>query len=190
LKLKHLRFLRSTSFFVAWGIVFAALLGVLSSLAQLFPDVRPTFKISGTLIVVSAIIGAVYAFRKSREIHLPVEDLLPEANTDEATLSLECSSDRNVIAQVLNLAKKSYPNVDPPPLNRYQQFVGVNAAILVCLFNSNREVVGYFDVYPLKTGFCDLLYSGEVAELDVRAEHILTPQEAWLAGDCISPVWQ
>ena len=181
LKLKRLRFLRSPSFFIAWGIAFAFLLGLLSSLAQLFPDVRPTFKISGTLIIVSGIIGAVYAFRKSPEIHLSVEDLLPEENAGEATLSLECSSDRNVIAQVLDLAKRSYPNVDPPSLNRYQQFVDVNATLLVCLLNSTREVVGYFDIYPLKAEFCNLLYRGKVGELDVRAEQILPPEEARLA---------
>lgn len=179
--LKYFRFLLSKAFFVSWGIAFGFLIGVLSGLAQLFPDVKPSLKISAGLIIVSAGIGVIYAYRTSREIHLPVNDLFPETPVVGPTLSLECSSDRNVIAQVLDLAKRIYPGVEAPPLDRYEQFVGVNPAMLVCLFNSTREVVGYFDVYPLEADFCKLLFDGVRGELDVRKEHILAPQEAWLA---------
>jgi hypothetical protein len=179
--LKRLRFLLSKSFFVSWGIAFAFLMGVFSSLAQLLPDFRLSLRLSFALIGVSAGIGTVYAFRKNRPVHLSADDLLPDTLSLGPALSLECSSDRNAIAQVLDLAKEVYPGFTPPTLERYQQFVSVNPTILVCLFNSTREVIGYFDVYPLRADFCDLLVNGSRGELDVRKDHILSPKDAWLA---------
>jgi hypothetical protein len=179
--LKRLRFLLSKSFFVSWGIAFGFLIGVFSGLAQLLPNFKLSLKLSITLIAISAGIGTVYSFRKNRSVHLSVDDLLPDSPSLAPALSLECSFDRNVIAQVLDLAKRIYPGVVPPPPDRYEQFVSVNRAILVCLFNANREVVGYFDVYPLRPGFLAFLIDGTYGELDVRKEHILAPEDAWLA---------
>ena len=156
-------------------------MGLFSSLAQLLPEFKLSLKLSLALIAVSAGIGVVYAFRKNRPGHLSAEDLLPDQPTLGPSLSLECSSQRNAIAQVLDLAKRIYPGFTPPTQKRYEQFVEVNPAILVCLFNSNREGVGYFDVYPLHPDFCELLISGSQGELDVRKDHILAPNDAWLA---------
>jgi hypothetical protein len=178
---KRLRFLLSKSFFVSWGIAFGFLMGVFSSLAQLLPNFKLSLRLSFALIAVSAGIGTIYAFRKNRPVHLSADDLLPDQPSLGQVLSLECSSDRSAIAQVLDLAKRAYPGFTPPTLERYEQLVSVNPAILVCLFNSNREVVGYFDVYPLRADFCDLLTNGSHGELDVRKDYILSPQDAWLA---------
>ena len=179
--LRRLRFLGTKAFFVSWGIAFGTLVGVVASLAQLFPDLKLSLRTSFVLIGISAAIGAVYAYKKHRAFHLPVEDLVPDSPGIGPALSLECSTKRNVLSQVLDLAKRMYPRVDPPPLDRYQRLVAVNPALLAVLFDSSREVVGYFDVYPLRPDFCDLLFKGLRGELDARPEHILPPEEAWQA---------
>jgi hypothetical protein len=179
--LRRFRFVVSKDFFVSWGISFGFLLGIFSGLAQLLPDLKLSLQASFGLIAGSALIGIVYAYRKNRAVHLAVDNLLPDSPGVGPGLSLECSTERNAIIQVLDLAKRVYPEVDPPPVDRYQRFVTVNPALLVALFNSHREVVGYFDVYPMQSDFCDLLFKGLRGELDTRAEHILPPEEAWQA---------
>lgn len=178
-RLKRLRFLASKAFFVSWGIACVFLLGFFSSLAQLFPDLRLSLRTSLALVAASAVIAAVYSYKKHRAVHLPLEHLLPDTPSVGPRFSLECSTERNVIIQVLDLAKRVYPGVEPPPLDRYQRLVAVNPALLTVLFDSNRRVVGYFDIYPLRPDFGNLLFKGLRGELDARPEHILPPEEAW-----------
>lgn len=108
-------------FLLIWAVSFAALIGVFSGLVQLLPSVTFSLTTSAAIILLSAIMGATYAFRANRSVHLPLEDLLPDQPTLGSLLLLECSVKRCMIAQVLDLAKRVYPTVAPPPIDRYEQ---------------------------------------------------------------------
>ncbi len=116
--------------------------------------------------------------REARPVQLPIDDLFPENLTSSHRLSASCSTTREVILQVNNLATRVYPGVRPLPPDRYEQWLMVNDNLLVVLLNTNSEVIGYFDIFPLQPEFFNFFVSGAFGEHDIRREHILGPQQA------------
>jgi len=182
LSLRQLRWLISKQFFISWGVVFAALIGLLAALATLFPQVR--FNVYTSLFVVglSALLGAGYAFRENRPTPLPpIDELVPEPSSSTGRLIARCSTTREVVLQVNSLAKRVYPGVRPLPPDRYEQWLMINDNILLALLNANSEVIGYFDIFPLQPEFFNFFMSGAFGEHDIRREHILAPDQARFA---------
>jgi hypothetical protein len=164
----------TTRFFLSWGIVFVTLIGLASGLAQFFPQVKFTVASSGLLVLVVAAIGLGYALVTAKPVHIPPV-LLPE---EPATFSIECCTDRSVLLAVNKLAGHSYAGVRPLPPDRYEQWLMTNETILISLFNEGRELLGYFDVFPLQTDFLNLFIAGSCGEHDIRREHILSREQA------------
>lgn len=164
-------------FGVAWMFAMPALLGVASALAQLFPSVAAPSVNAVAITIGSALIAAVYVGRNIAPDHLPLSDLLPDSLESFPTISLECTTDRAAILEVHRLTEEVYPGVDPLPADRYEEWLGINPQMFVCLFDSSRRVLGYFDVFPLEANFMAELVAGRVGEHDIRKEHILAPED-------------
>jgi hypothetical protein len=96
---------------------------------------------------------------------------------------IECVTTRGPIIAVHELTRIVYPGVAPLPVERYEQWLLINPNIFVCLFGHDRRVLGYFDVFPLRGDFMNLLVEGRVGERDIRREHILRPRQASSASD-------
>lgn len=161
---------------LAWAVAFAALVGVASGVAELFPSLPAAPRAS--LFLMATLLAGVYALLTSRPEHLPVGELLPDQLSDAPPLSLECVTDRASALAVRRMAEEVYPGVEPLPSDRYEQWLMVNPSIFVCLLDRSRQVLGYFDVFPLRHDFMSLLLEGRVGEQDIRREHILVPRQA------------
>ncbi len=165
-------------FGVAWAIAFAAILGVVSGIAQLLPAIETVPHSSLGALMMSAVVAAVHAWRRAVPEPLPAGDLLPETLSTSPPYCLECSTDRSALLSVHAMAEEVYPGVAPLPTDRYEQWLIRNENIFVCLFDHTREVRGYFDVFPLREDFMSLFVEGVVGEQDIRREHLLIPSEA------------
>jgi hypothetical protein len=161
---------------LAWALSFAALLGVGSGVAELFPRL-PSAPRAG-LFVASMLIAAMYAWFASRPEHISAIDLLPDDLADSPSLFLECVTDRAAVLSVRDMTVAVYPGVQPLPSDRYEQWLMLNPTIFVCLFDSSRNVRGYFDVFPLDQNFMTLFIQGRVGEQDIRREHMLQQRAA------------
>jgi hypothetical protein len=82
-----------------------------------------------------------------------------------------------MVSAVNHLAARVYRDVEPLPIERYEQWLLVNPSILVCLKDSWGYFQGYFDVYPLTDSFFDLFEEGLVGEQEIRHVHILPPEK-------------
>jgi hypothetical protein len=67
---------------------------------------------------------------------------------------------------------------DSIAFERYEQWRLKNRQILVCLLDHSQEVVGYFDILPLRSNFVDAFLSGRVVEHQIGPDDILAPQHA------------
>lgn len=168
----------SKRFWIVWAGVFAALIGIASGLAQLFSEVKLSATKASVLIIVSSIIGAIYALLTTSPVHLPVDDIVPSTVTSHPVMSLEVTTERALQLQANRLAASSYTRVAPLSSDRYEQWLMINPNVLACLLNNNRQVVGYFDVFPLESSFFKLFIDGLCVEHDIRREHILGPSLA------------
>jgi hypothetical protein len=169
-------------FAVGWAVAFAALLGVTSGVAQLFPTLASGLRSAISLLGASVVLAAVYAWHRSAPQHLPLSEVLPDQLASSPSLSIECTTDRAPLLAVHRLTEDVYPGVEPLSSERYEQWLMVNPNIFVCLFDATRNVLGYFDVFPLRGDFLQLLVEGAVGEQDIRREHFLTPAEAGSAS--------
>lgn len=165
-------------FVAAWAIAFAALVGVVSGITQLFPSVAARVPFAVAILLGSIAIAAWYAWKRVRPVPLPLAGLLPDSLATAPTIAIECTSERAALLQVHRLTEEVYPGVEPLPTDRYEQWLLLNPDIFVCLFDSSRSVLAYFDVFPLRPEFMRLLIDGRVGEQDIRHEDILTPSAA------------
>ena len=175
------RIATSKQFFLIWAGVFAALIGLVSGFFEIFSDMKPSLGKALMLVIVSCVVSGLYALTTTSLVHFPVDDVVPQIIHSQPYMSLEITTNRDLLAQTNQLAAGSYPGVEPLPAERYEQWLMINPTILVCLIDSNRRVVGYFDVFPLEESFFNLFIAGTCTELDIRREHILTPEQAKVA---------
>jgi len=184
--------LRSRRFLIHWVGMFAGIVGVTAAIVTLVPQFRLSFIASASLIILAIAISSVYAWCVARPLQLRADDVLPEGYSAGRCLIAGCVQDREPARQVNELAAEVYPGVTPLPLDRYEQWMVVNPYLLTCLFGPDGRVVGYFDVFPLRSDFMNLLVEGLCGEQDIRREHILSPQEAasvtriYLAGVAVA----
>jgi hypothetical protein len=184
--------LKSRRFLIHWAVMFTALVGVVSAILTLIPHMQLSAIASAVLIVLAIAIASVYAWCVARPKQLPADDVLPEEYSAKRCLVAGCVHDRGPALQVNELAAEVYPGVAPLPLDRYEQWMMVNPYILTCLFHPDGHVVGYFDIFPLRVDFMNMLVEGRCGEHDIRREHILSPQEAatlthiYLAGVAVA----
>lgn len=169
---------RNRDFAVNWLIAFTSGVGALSAIVALLPAVRFDVVRSSFVLFGCTTLAAVYAFAKSRPMHLPVDELAPPGLSPGQHMEAVTECNRSLVAQAHTLAERAYGAVPAIPVERYEQWLMVNRNILVCLLDRSRRVVGYFDVLPLRDDFAEFLICGDVDELKIRREHILDPNAA------------
>jgi len=186
------RRLRSKRFIVHWGSMFAGLVALVAALVQLVPSLNISIRQSTLFILLAGVISCVYAWVIARPRQLPAEDILPEGYSARECFAAGCVQDRDRARQVNDLAAEVYPGMKPLPLDRYEQWLMVNPYILTCLLRPGGQVAGYFDVFPLRADFMNILVEGLCGEHDIRREHILSPTQAadtariYLAGIAVA----
>lgn len=109
--------------------------------------------------------------------HLPIGELLPMLNLSTDTLIMSCPCELTTAMKANQMASIFYGN-EAVPFERYSQWLSKNPNVLVCLLDQQKEVVGYFDVFPLNANFIDGFVSGITKEDELSADHILSPNEA------------
>lgn len=192
MKLGTIPFRLSKRFALQWGVGFAVLVGAVGGVAALFPSWRWSMFVSFCLVAGAAVFSGFYAWHVTRPAQLPDDDILPHDATSAPCATIETSVERTAVLQVNQIAQLVYPGIRPIPVDRYEQWMMINPNILVCLFDGNGRVVGYFDVFPLRSDFMRMLIEGRCGEQDIRREHILSPKEAatakqlYLAGIAIT----
>ncbi len=162
--------------------MFAASIGVLSGIVQILPTIEISARLSVGIIALAILFAVVYAWFTAKPIQLPADDVLPEDCLPGERFVATCVHDRRAVQLVNDLAAAVYPGVRPLPLDRYEQWLMINPHLLTCLFDPRGRVVGYFDVFPLRQDFMQMLVEGVCGEQDIRREHIMTPQHAAAAG--------
>lgn len=108
--------------------------------------------------------------------HLPVDSFVPTLS-DKNTLILNCPCDLITTFKANQMTKAFYGN-EVIPFEKYEQWWNKNPQILSCLTTFDGEVLGYFDVFPLKQTFLDGFIAGELLEEDLTYEDILAPSES------------
>lgn len=184
--------LRRREFIVHWGIAFTSAIGALSAVVALLPAVKFNVSRSVAILLICALFGVIFAFLKTRQVHLPVEDLAPPSLNPGPHMTVEVNCGRSLIAQAQDLASGIYGDVPAIPRERYQQWLHANCNILACLVDESRRVVGYFDVLPLRTQLAESFICGTVEEREISAVDILSPETSksarylYLAGFAVS----
>ncbi|MFZ2491417.1 MAG: hypothetical protein WA208_08020 [Thermoanaerobaculia bacterium] len=157
--------------------MFAFIVGLLSAIVGLIPQVQLTWQASALVFVVSLVVAIGCAASQARATELPIEKLLSDAQANTYQLSLETVTDHAHVKAVNQAAARLYPT-EPLNVDKYEQWLMVNPNILVCLFDQSRRIVGYFDVFPLRADFMSCFVEGVCGESDIRHDHVLAPAEA------------
>ncbi|MBA4071239.1 MAG: hypothetical protein C0497_05285 [Gemmatimonas sp.] len=177
---------------VLWGASFVVLIGVVAAVIDLMPGIAITARLSVITMGTSVVIAGCVAWMRERPRAMPIAELLAEEQLGGSQVLISCTADHKHVLEVNSLAACVYPEVKPLSPDLYEQWLSVNPNLLVCLFDRTRKIAGYFDVFPLKTSFMDMLVEGRCGEHDIRREHILGALPArrarrlYLAGIAVS----
>jgi len=105
--------------------------------------------------------------------HLPIDALTLNKNS----LNLMCPCDLT-LAYKANQMTSVFLGSEAIPFELYEQWRIKNPQILVCLIAPDNEVLGYFDVFPLKDIFLEDFIEGRLGEDELKPEYILSPDES------------
>jgi len=156
----------------------AAGVGVLGGLMAFAPGIALPLVVSVPVLLVCVAGAGSYSWFSTRPVHLPVEALAPSAFSTRPSVTLEIVRDRGVLYAVNELARESYPGVQPMSPERYEQYLLVNPNILCAALGPDRSVLGYFDIFPMTESFGRALLQGVVGEQDLRHENLLPEARA------------
>ena len=109
--------------------------------------------------------------------HLPVDELIPILDPNCKPLTLNCPCDLETSFKANQMASFFYGS-EAIPFELYEQWWNKNPQILTCLTSADGEVLGYFDVFPLKNNFLEDFIEGRVGEDKLNADSILSPSES------------
>ncbi len=158
-----------------WWTAFLPAIGLTGTIATLIPG--QTTSIRAVVAIVTALVAATaWAYSKTRPVHLPPADAVVVKKLGR--LCFPC--DKSHASQANAMAKRFY-GAEAIPLATYELWRKTNPNILVCLTSTNNEVVGYFDVLPLKSPAMDMFIQGRIVEGDFQADDLYSPAEA---ADC------
>jgi len=158
-----------------WGVSFAASVGTVSGFFAFMP-VSLTLARSSIIFACCLVASGLFAHRRSPKHQFPPDEATPVGTNTRCRLV--CPADRGLAEQASHLAHEIFGNLGIIPTERYESWLVKNPNILACLVNSSGEVVGYFDVLPLRSDFMEGFIRGTLTELDIRHEDILPPQHA------------
>jgi len=126
------------------------------------------------LVIFALSIALIINKRLWRKRHLPVKDMFPDSAGGRT--SLRCPCDLRLADQAKRLAHYWYPTDTISP-ERFEQLRVKNPNILVCLVGERGDLLGYFDVIPIKDSFAQQFLRGKVTESQISHEDIFAPDE-------------
>jgi hypothetical protein len=173
---RHIRAALTRRILLEAGGIFALVIGLFSGIVQLLPQLHFDWSMSAAIFLLSGTAAFIYALVRSEPSQLAADELVPDAAP--TPLVLEVSVNPALLSQAHAIALRVYPGIEPMSRDRYEQYTMINPNLLACLLDANRRVVGYFDVFPLREDFFNMLAEGVCDEQAIRHEHILPPNEA------------
>lgn len=108
-----------------------------------------------------------------RKRHLPVKDIFPNTG---GRVTIRCPCDLKLADEAKQLAKYWYPTDTITP-ERFEQLRIKNPNVLACLVGEKGNLLGYFDVIPVKQSFAEQFLKGRVTESQITHEDIFAPDE-------------
>ena len=168
------RLLQRREFAVSFWATFVAVLAFPSALFTIL-GVHLSV-VSTTWLVLLALSIALIANKGIwRKRHLPVKDIFPSP-VGAGRTTLRCPCDLKLANEAKRLAQYWYPTDTITP-ERFEQLRIKNPNILVCLVGERGELLGYFDVIPLKESFALQFLRGTVTESQITHEDIYAADE-------------
>jgi hypothetical protein len=149
-----------------WGAGFATVTGVTSAVVALTP-VKVTFTMSAIALTIAAASSWYWAYRRTKPRHLPAPDELPL----KAVGRLQWPG-TGALARQANAMAASFYGREAIPFDRYELWRLTNPNILVCLTDETNEVVGYFDVLPLKHEAMEMFIQGRLLESEFQHQDL------------------
>ncbi len=130
--------------------------------------------LSTSFLVLVALFFSVFVHRhRLAKMHLPLNSDL--FSTDKTYV--HCPCDLNLADAAKQLAHDSYPIDRSIAPDRFEQLRVKNSVILACLTAPDGELLGYFDVIPLREHFALLFLKGAVTEMQITHEDVLGRRE-------------
>jgi hypothetical protein len=173
-------------FYRYWLGGFVAVVGAMSAIIALTP-VKMTPALSVGTLTVAVFASGLWASYVTKPRHLPSPDELPF----KAGTRLQWPCDTTFARQASAMAKRFYGQ-EAIRFERYELWRIANPDILVCLIDASHEVVGYFDVLPLKHEAMEMFIQGSLVESKFSHEDICPPAVArtcerlYLAGIAVT----
>lgn len=176
---KVARFARNVvrkEFLIAFGGTFFAVLGMIATVLGILD-----WKLELAHGLFAAVVGLALSLWINRRKLLPpqvaIDDALPSVSHGAASRRLTCPCDIRLAKQATKLAEKCFAGSVTISPNSYEQLRVKNPFILVCLTDENGQLLGYFDLIPLRESFAVPFLRGTVTEDQITHEDVLAPHE-------------
>lgn len=168
------RLLQRRDFAVSFWATFLALLALPSALLGIM-GMHVSVLSTAWLVLFALSLSMIINRRLWRKRHLVVKDIFPsKVGTGRATL--RCPCDLKLADEAKRLAQYWYPTDTIAP-DRFEQLRVKNPNILVCLVGERGDLLGYFDVIPLKESFAQQFLRGTITESQVTHEDVFASSE-------------
>lgn len=168
------RLLQRRDFAVSFWATFLAVLALPSALLGIM-GAHVSVLSTLWLVVFALSLSLIVNRRLWRKRHLVVKDIFPN-QAGSGTTTLRCPCDLKLADEAKRLAQYWYPTETIAP-ERFEQLRVKNPNILVCLTGERGNLLGYFDVIPLKASFAEQFLRGTITESQVTHEDVFAPHE-------------
>lgn len=166
---------RRKEFWISFWGTFLAVLAMPSTVLSMM-GVTFSLRVTSGLILFAISFSALINKHQWRKRHLPVRDIVPDDIARIGKINLCCPCDFNLVDEAKRLAQYWYPTETISP-DSVEQLLAKNPYILVCLTGMRDELLGYFDVIPLKENFALRFLRGTVTESEITADDVFAFHE-------------
>jgi hypothetical protein len=160
------------------ALPFAGAVGFAGSIVTIAPS---GLTVTAAILVVCATSVGLFLWWNQSAPHLPVEDMCPFTQAAGKKLVLCCPCNAVLSRKANELAARFYGQ-ESIPWEHYELWREKNPSILVCLQDPAGELLGYFDVLPLRKKTAQCLINGQITESHLVADDILSPRRAKSSG--------
>lgn len=168
------RLLQRRDFAVSFWATFLAVLALPSALLGIM-GAHVSVLTTVWLVLFALSLSLIVNRRLWRKRHLVVKDIFPNLVGSGRT-TLRCPCDLKLADEAKRLAQYWYPTETIAP-DRFEQLRVKNPTILVCLIGERGNLLGYFDVIPLKASFAEQFLRGTITESQVTHEDVFAVHE-------------
>ena len=163
-------------FRVRFWVVFAGILGFTSSVLSLVDKhLSPAQAVALALLSFGV---ALLASRKQMlEAQLSVDDVLPGDIGPTVRTRVECPCSSGVAQKASRLAQECYGTQFTIAAATFDAIRLKNPEVLAALVDGEGNLLGYFDVIPLKDAFAQLFIEGRVTEDQIRHDDVCAVAE-------------